>query len=83
MLIDVAECSVPVATRTIQPEHPGRSATALDTSKPGTRRSEVVAFLLLAVVAWPVLTVGVVGGYGFMVWMTQQIYGPPGAAHAR
>jgi nitrate reductase NapE len=55
----------------------------LDMSKPGTRRSEVAAFLLLAVVAWPVLTLGVVGGYGFMVWMTQQIYGPPGAAHVR
>ncbi len=36
-----------------------------------------MAFLLLAVVAWPVLTVGVVAGYGFAVWMTQQVYGPP------
>jgi len=36
-------------------------------------------FLLLAVVVWPVLTVGVVGGFGFAVWMQQQIFGPPHA----
>jgi nitrate reductase NapE len=25
-----------------------------------------------------VVAVGVVGGYGFMVWMYQIVYGPPG-----
>ena len=33
--------------------------------------------LLLAVFAWPVRTVGFVGAYGFAVWMSQQVYGPP------
>ena len=54
--------------------------------KSRTRRSEVFVFLLLAVLAWPVLSVGVVGAYGFAVWMSQQVYGPPGhgaANHAQ
>jgi periplasmic nitrate reductase NapE len=25
-----------------------------------------------------VVAVGVVGGYGFLVWMTQMVLGPPG-----
>jgi nitrate reductase NapE len=50
------------------------------------RRGELVAFVLLAVVVWPMLTVGVVGGFGFVVWMQQQVFGPPRAdsvSHAR
>ncbi len=35
-------------------------------------------FLLLAVVIWPILSIAVVGGYGFLVWMAQLIMGPPG-----
>lgn len=45
---------------------------------PGQRRAELAAFAILAIVIWPILTVGVVGGYGFIVWMTQIIFGPPG-----
>lgn len=45
---------------------------------PGTRRREMAMFLLLAVFIWPVLSVAVVGGYGFIVWMSQMILGPPG-----
>ena len=44
----------------------------------GTRRREIAMFLLLAVFIWPVLSVAVVGGYGFVVWMSQLIMGPPG-----
>lgn len=44
----------------------------------GTPRSELVAFLTLAIVIWPAIAVAVVGGYGFLVWMVQLIYGPPG-----
>lgn len=44
----------------------------------GTRRRELAMFLLLAVFIWPVLSVAVVGGYGFVVWMSQLILGPPG-----
>ena len=35
-------------------------------------------FLFLTVVLAPVLAVAVVGGYGFVVWILQMIYGPPG-----
>lgn len=35
-------------------------------------------FLVLAVFIWPVLAVAIVGGYGFLVWMTQLVLGPPG-----
>lgn len=56
-----------------------RSATSGDMPvRPATRRSEITMFLLLAVVIWPFITVAVVGGYGFLVWMTQLIVGPPG-----
>ena len=43
-----------------------------------TKRAELLAFLTLAVLIWPILAVGIVGGYGFLVWMTQIVFGPPG-----
>lgn len=43
-----------------------------------SRRAEIFAFVVLAVLIWPVLAVGVVGGYGFSVWMFQIVFGPPG-----
>ena len=43
-----------------------------------TRKAELLAFLTLAVLIWPVVAVGVVGGYGFLVWMSQLVLGPPG-----
>ncbi len=46
-----------------------------------TRGRELFAFLILAVVIWPILSVGIVGGYGFLVWMTQMVFGPPGPPH--
>jgi nitrate reductase NapE len=48
---------------------------------PTRRRWELVVFALLAIVVWPVVAVGVVGGWGFVVWMFQQVYGPPGPPH--
>ena len=42
------------------------------------RRRELLTFLILAFGIWPVVAVGVVGGFGFLVWMWQIIYGPPG-----
>ncbi|HUH48665.1 MAG TPA: periplasmic nitrate reductase, NapE protein [Mycoplana sp.] len=42
------------------------------------RRVELIAFFVLAFGIWPLVAVGVVGGYGFLVWMFQIIYGPPG-----
>jgi len=47
------------------------------------RRLELLTFLILAFGIWPLLAVGVVGGYGFIIWMFQVVFGPPGppAAH--
>ncbi|WP_085558103.1 periplasmic nitrate reductase, NapE protein [Azospirillum agricola] len=45
---------------------------------PRAKRREIAMFLVLAVLIWPVLSVAVVGGYGFLVWMSQLILGPPG-----
>jgi nitrate reductase NapE len=53
-----------------------RSATARY-----SRREELFAFIVLAVLIWPALAVGVVGGYGFAVWMSQVVLGPPGPPH--
>ncbi len=42
-------------------------------------KTERRAFLLLAVFLAPILAVAIVGGYGFIVWMSQLLLGPPGA----
>ncbi|KQS82395.1 MULTISPECIES: periplasmic nitrate reductase, NapE protein [unclassified Rhizobium] len=42
------------------------------------RRRELLTFVVLAFGIWPVVAVGAVGGYGFLVWMYQIVYGPPG-----
>ena len=57
------------------------SQQALEPDKSGsprTRREEIFAFVVLAVLIWPVIAVGIVGGYGFLVWMYQIVFGPPG-----
>ena len=43
-----------------------------------SRLSELLVFLTIIVLIWPVVAVGVVGGYGFSVWIFQMIFGPPG-----
>jgi periplasmic nitrate reductase NapE len=55
-------------------DHPTNAAAP----SPAARRREVMLFLLLAVVIWPFIAVGVVAGWGFVVWMYQAIAGPPG-----
>jgi nitrate reductase NapE len=42
------------------------------------KRGEQFVFALLGVLIWPFVAVGVVGGYGFLVWMYQLMTGPPG-----
>jgi nitrate reductase NapE len=42
-----------------------------------SRRREAFTFFFLTVVLAPVLAVGIVGGYGFLVWMYQIVTGPP------
>jgi nitrate reductase NapE len=55
-------------------------STSRDKAVPpkGKRMREIVTFLALAFGIWPILAVGAVGGYGFLVWMFQIITGPPG-----
>ncbi|HXA24851.1 MAG TPA: nitrate reductase [Acetobacteraceae bacterium] len=45
------------------------------------QRWELLVFAVLAIFVWPIVAVGVVGGWGFSVWMYQQAYGPPGPPH--
>ena len=42
------------------------------------KKRELLMFLFLTVVFFPVLAVCIVGGYGFIVWVYQMIVGPPG-----
>ena len=44
-----------------------------------TRRDELRSFLFLTIVMAPALAAMVVGGYGFVVWMSQLVGGPPAA----
>ncbi|WP_282569176.1 hypothetical protein [Aliiroseovarius sp. S1339] len=44
----------------------------------GTGRREVTLFLLLAFVLLPILMVGAIAAYGFIVWFMQILFwGPP------
>ncbi len=38
---------------------------------------ERIAFLLLTAVVFPLVTVMIVAGYGFIVWFYQMLAGPP------
>ncbi|MDQ0323743.1 nitrate reductase NapE [Pararhizobium capsulatum DSM 1112] len=42
------------------------------------RRAELLTFIALAFGIWPIIAVGIVGGFGFAVWMWQIVFGPPG-----
>ena len=46
---------------------------------PQRKRDETLTFVFLAVFLAPLLSVIIVGGYGFIVWMQHLIFGPPGA----
>lgn len=43
-----------------------------------SKSKETRLFLFLVVCLFPILSVAVVGGFGFLVWMYQLIAGPPG-----
>lgn len=42
------------------------------------KKREWLSFLFVTFVFFPLLSVGIVAGYGFIVWILQMIYGPPG-----
>ena len=41
------------------------------------KKEEWRSFIFLTAVMVPVLSVIIVAGYGFLVWMTQMVSGPP------
>ncbi len=49
-------------------------------NSPPDRAQELKTFLVLSILLAPVLAVGLVSGYGFLVWILQMLAGPPGAA---
>jgi len=54
------------------------SAVEETSATPASRGREIRSFLILTVLLAPVLSVGIVGGLGFAIWIFQMIYGPPG-----
>ena len=50
-----------------------------ETSVEQQKKTEFRAFLFLVVVLGPALSVAIVGGYGFVVWMSQLLLAPAGA----
>lgn len=51
--------------------------TPSDGSETVTKAEERRVFLFLVVFLAPILSVALVGGYGFLIWMLQLIFGPP------
>ncbi|HEY4529705.1 MAG TPA: periplasmic nitrate reductase, NapE protein [Luteimonas sp.] len=48
-----------------------------ENGQPGKRR-ELTLFFFITVVLFPLLSVMIVGGYGFAVWISQMLFtGPP------
>lgn len=54
------------------------SAVASGGPSPQERRYERLMFAFLAIILWPVLTMLIIFGYGFVVWVVQMLTGPPG-----
>ena len=48
-----------------------------DIDQTPTKSEERRSFVLLAVFLAPILSVAVVGGYGFLIWMSHLLLGPP------
>lgn len=56
-------------------DHPERQ----DPEIQPTRRDETIVFLFLAFVLFPLLSIILVGGFGFVLWMSHLMFGPPGS----
>lgn len=48
------------------------------TEKAASKRKETRLFLFLIIALFPLLSVALVGGYGFFIWFLQMLLGPPG-----
>ena len=42
------------------------------------KKDELKSFLFLTVILAPVVAVNIVSGYGFTIWISQMLMGPPG-----
>jgi len=47
----------------------------------GGKRRERRLFLFLVIFLFPLLSMALVGTYGFAVWFLQMLFGPPGPPH--
>jgi nitrate reductase NapE len=54
--------------------------SASETSLRAGKRLELGIFLFLAAFLAPLVTILLVSGYGFVVWVWHMIHGPPGPA---
>ncbi|MCT9809948.1 periplasmic nitrate reductase, NapE protein [Acidovorax sp. Be4] len=48
-----------------------------DRQFPSSAKQELRSFAFLAIVVAPVLAVGIIAAYGFLVWFYQMFSGPP------
>lgn len=48
-----------------------------DSTETPTKGEERRVFVLLAVFMAPIASIVLVGGYGFLIWMSQLVLGPP------
>jgi len=55
------------------------NANASDDDHVLTKRGERRVFIFIAVFLFPALSIGLVGGYGLLIWLFQMIFGPPSA----
>lgn len=42
-----------------------------------SKKEELSVFLFLTVILFPLLSIVIVGGLGFTIWISQMIFGPP------
>ncbi|KZY74542.1 hypothetical protein A3742_03965 [Oleiphilus sp. HI0071] len=77
-LYTVQFCSVYLrfilAGRSVMTEEPS------EIDKPISREEERNAFWFIAIFFFPILSSVLVGGYGFIIWISQILLGPPGAS---
>ena len=43
-----------------------------------SKGDELKVFIFLTVFLAPIISIAIIGGYGFCVWMLQLLMGPPG-----
>lgn len=50
----------------------------VETNARQEKKQELLLILFLNFIFWPVIAILVVSGYGFVVWISQWFFGPPG-----